>query len=137
MWLKKYNGTATLPTVLIMATIVMEIAVGAVIVAALLNGAAYNRRLSSQALEMARTGAQDALIYIGRYCSSISGCTRSYTLTIDSKVVDINIVDSGGGIVTINSVGRVNQREKKMEVIVGIDASTAEINIRSFREVPL
>lgn len=128
---------ATLPTILIMATIVMEIAVGAVVIAVMLNSSSFNRKVSSEALELARTGVQDGLIYVNRFCSSVSGCTHSYTLTLGENTVDVDIVDGGGGIVTITSTGHVGTRAKRVQAIVGIDASTAQVQMRSYEEVAL
>jgi hypothetical protein len=132
---KARAGGATLPTILIMATIIMQIAVGSVIIAAILNNASYNRRVSAEALELARTGVNDALMYIQRNCSFTSGCTHSYTFTEGNGTIDVDITDGGGGVVTVGSSGTINDRGKKLEAVVGIDAITAEVHIQSIKEV--
>jgi len=131
------HGGAALPTILIMATVVIELAVGAVVVATMLNNTASNRRLSMEALQAARGGAQDALVYVQRYCSSSSGCVKTYDMTVGSRTAHVEITDAGGGLVTITSTGDANLRKKRVQVEVGIDSITAEMRIRSFKEVPL
>lgn len=134
---KDQRGGAALPTILIMATVVIELAVGAVVVATMLNSTVANKRLSIEALEAARGGAQDGLLYVQRYCSSSSGCVRTYDLTVGTRNAHVEITDAGGGLVTITSTGDANTRQKRIQVEVGIDAVTSEVRVRSFKEVPL
>ncbi len=73
------GGVATLPTVLMISGIVMEIAIAGAIIATLLSNAAFSDRLSAEGLSMARAGAQDAIIKVVRHknCDTVgnpSGC---------------------------------------------------------------
>lgn len=133
----KEQGAAALPTILIMATVVIELAVGAVVVASMLSNTASNRKLSIEALGAARAGAQDGLLYIQRHCSDSSGCARTYDLAVGSRTTHVEIVDGGGGIVTITSTGDAKLKKKRIVVEVGIDATTTQTHIRSFKEVAL
>lgn len=134
------SGVATLPVILLISGIVMELAVAGVIVSALLTNTVFNSRLSAEALAVARAGAQDAIVKIIRYknCNASScGGPVPYTITIGSRTAVVSIVDNLNNTLTVKSEGTAVTRKKKIEAVVGVDASSGKVSVLSFEEVSL
>lgn len=157
----KQSGVATLPTVLIISGIVMEIAIAGTIIATLLSNAAFSDRLSAEALAMARAGAQDGIMKVVRYknCTTSGtpgNCPGSSTTTCEfwtncdiltfgsnrtaevwvSSRTEVPPVNSGIYQTVISSVGTAVARRKKVEVKVVVDVN-GRVQVQSFKEVPL
>lgn len=135
---KRQSGVATLPTVIILSAIILEVAVAAVTIAAALASSANNQRLASQALSDARTGADDAFMRIVRNknCPNAVGCPSSYSITIDSSdTANVTISSNGQGVITVVSEGVSSNRRRKLQMLVGVDSSTGLANIESIQEI--
>lgn len=135
------SGGATLPVVLIVSAIIMEIAITSVLVANVFGNTTFNMRLSHEALATAEAGANDGIIKVIRYCPigtvAGTGCTPSpYTITVGARTATVIIRDdpdgSGNKIVIASStiLGRV----KRVEVRLSINQTTGETDIKSFKE---
>ena len=148
----KQSGAATLPVILLISGIVIELAIAGVVVSALLTNTIFSSRLSAEALAAARAGAQDAIIRIIRYknCPGPDGCPSSYCLngaldyptctangTIAGPTTSVTMSNSGSGIITVTSIGTAVTRKKKVEAVVGVDTSSGKISILSLEEVSL
>jgi hypothetical protein len=134
----KAGGAATLPTVILMSAIVIEIAVAGVVIASALNSTAYSQRLSARALAAAKVGTDDAFMRIVRYksCPGASGCPSSYNIQVDTNVTAaVTMSNNGQGVITVNSVGTAFTRQKKMQMIVGVDSNTGLVSLQSLQEV--
>ncbi len=148
----KQSGAATLPVILLISGIVIELAIAGVVVSALLTNTVFSSRLSAEALAAARAGAQDAIVRIIRYknCPGLDGCPSSYCLngasdypictaggTITGPTTSVTMSNSGSGIITVTSVGTAITRKKKVEAVVGVDPNSGKISVISFGEIPL
>lgn len=134
------SGVATLPVILLISGIVIELAIAGVVVSALLSNTVFSSRLTAEALSAARAGAQDAIVKIMRYknCNASScGGSVPYTITFGSRTADVSLVDNGDSTLTVSSVGTASTRKKKIEAVVGVDPSSGKINVLSFEEIPL
>ena len=137
------RGAATLPVVLIVSAIIMEIAITSVIVSSIFGGATLNNRLASEALSTAQAGASDGIIRVLRYCpiGSIAGtiCASPYEVVVENRTADVIIKDdpgppSGSGNKIIISSSTILNRVKRVEVKLSIDQITGKTDIRSFKE---
>lgn len=140
--MKSNKGVATLPVVLLISSIVIELAIAGVVLGAFLSNTVFSSKLSSEALAAARAGAQDAIIKIIRYknCNASScGGAVPYTITVGSRSTAlVSLVDNLDGTLTINSEGTAFlTRKKKIQARVGVDSNSGKISILSFGEVPL
>lgn len=135
----RVKGAVTLPVFLIITLIVTELALAGVITANALNNTLFGERLAIEASQAARAGAQDAIMRVIRNCP-LSNCSpSSYSLSVGSRSsstvsISRNVVS---GDITITSTGSSFTRRKKMEVILGVDETTGQAKIQSFREVAL
>lgn len=133
------SGAATLPVVLLMSAIVVELAVLGIVLATVFGNTIFSGRLASEALGAARAGADDAIrrVILYQNCPS-TGCPASYSVTVGSRsTADVTIVSGGGGIITVDSVGVSSLRKKKIEAVLGVDSSTGKVNIRSYKEISI
>ncbi len=134
----KTRGSATLPTVIMMSIIVIEVAIAGVVIASALNATAYSQRLSAQALAAAKVGTDDAFMRIVRYksCPGAGGCPSPYTIQIDTNdSATVTMSNNGLGVITVTSVGTALTRQKKLQMVVGVDSNTGLVSLQSFQEI--
>jgi len=136
----KTGGAATLPTVILMSAIIIEIAVAGVVIASALNSTTYSQRLSAQALAAAKAGTDDAFMRIVRYkgCASGCPCTVSTPCSIQvgaNTTATVTMSDNGQGVITVNSVGTALTRQKKLQMVVGVDSNTGLVSLQSLQEI--
>jgi len=146
------SGAATLPTIILMSAIIVEITVAGVVIASALNNSIYSQRVAAQALSAAKAGTDDAFMRVVRYksCPSGSGggCPSTYCLngvgdyptctaggTISGPTAAVTMSNDGNGVITVNSTGTVSGRKKKLQMIIGVDSNTGLVGIQSIQEV--
>lgn len=136
----RINGSATLPTVILMSAIIIEVAVAGVVIASALSNTAYNQRLSAMALAAARVGTDDAFMRIVRYknCPGAGGCPASYNIQVDANdSAAVTMSNNGQGVITVISTGTSLNRQKKMQMIVGVDSVSGLVSVQSLQEVAI
>jgi len=134
------SGVATLPVILLISCIVIELAIAGVVISALLSNTIFSSRLSAEALAAARAGAQDAIVKIIRYknCNATScGGPVPYTITLGSRTALVSLVDNLNDTLTVTSVGTAVTRKKQIKAVVGVDPVSGKISVVSFEEVSL
>lgn len=130
------RGIAALPSVLIIGGIIVQIAVVGAFLSYLFASAGYGTRLASEALNAARAGAQDAMMRVARdktfssdgYTVTTNGRDATVVVTRDSPVA---------GQDTILSTATALTRQKKIEIILEVDATTGQLEVLSFGEVAI
>lgn len=133
------KGVSALPTILLISSIIVEISVALALLSNALVNTRFSERLTAEALLTARSGAQDAILRIERYknCPSSPNCPGTYSLSVGSNTADVTITNDSAGRITVMSTGIAKNRQKKVEVILGVDTVTGETELQSFNEVPL
>ena len=129
------TGAMAFLAIVITAGVIMEVAVAVVIVAVSISSINRNTKLGAEAYYVARSGANDAILRIIRYCPGAS-CVASYLLSVGSKTANIDICVSGSTY-TVKSVGASSLRKKEIKVVATGDATTGEVFVQSFGEVAL
>ncbi len=145
--LQAIRGAATLPVVLIVSAIIMEVAITSVLIANIFGNTTFNSRIASESLATAEAGANDAIIKVVRYCpiGSVglpgnSGCASPYSLAVDTRTAVVLIKDEldGAGQPTGNKIvissSTILNRVKRVEAKLAIDQLTGATDIKSFKE---
>lgn len=134
------RGIATLPTILLLSGILMELAIAGTVLAVVLNNTASSRRLATEALAAARAGAQDAIMKVSRdnSFSDLLGYSLDVTDRASAQITVTPTCDVDGNCKDeVVSIGTVTSRKKKIVAVLGIDKDTGRVRIQSFEEVPL
>ena len=138
------TGAVTLPAVLMISAIIMEVALVAVIISSTLVSSTNREKLSSESIKAAQAGIQDATIRVVRYCSlanDSSHCPGFYSIDIGSRTVDVTIDDrvtvEDNFTRIITATGRADLVRKKLEALLNINGETGEVGTQYVKEIPL
>lgn len=133
------KGVVLLPVFLLVTLIVFEVALAGVIAANALNNTFFGERLSVEALQAARAGAQDAILTVIRKCPLSDCLTTSYSIPVGSRsTADVIISrDVVSGNINITSTGKAFTRNKKVEALLVVDQISGQVKVQSFKEVAL
>lgn len=146
-FIKNEQGVATLPTVLMIGGIIMELAVAGVVVGYAFTESGSGMRLSTEALFAARAGVDDAVYRIIRgdyepsYTVIVTGVAgarseRKADIVIEKDPADLGSCDIlWGCYFRIRSTGRAVSRMRKMEAVLSVDSNTREIRVRYLKEI--
>ncbi len=141
---KCISGMAALPTILLIAGIVIQIVATGAILAFSFSAGGFGVLLSTKALFGARAGVDDAIhrIINNNYTSpySISTIMGAYTIITDITIERDPIIPCAvawGCRYRIHSTGRAIFRQRRVEVILAVDPNTREIRRESFREIEI
>ena len=136
------SGVSTLPTMLLLGGIIIEIAIAIAFLTYYFNTLNYASRLSAEALETARAGVQDAIIKVVRDkdCPNVS-CPSPYTVeTSNGRTATVSICKdtcSGAGKTQVISTASALNRQKKIQAILSVDPVTGQVAVDSLQEAPL
>ncbi len=141
----KVVAAATLPVVLLVGGLVVQIGIAGAFIAYFLSQSGFGVKLSEEALAAARAGIQDATIRIIR---SGSSAPDSYTLTIGNRSAQIAIckekrtVSSAcdtamTGKYEITSLGQAFTKRRQVRAILYVDSATGEVKLESERETAI
>lgn len=131
-------GISTLPVVLVMTSIILEVVVAGVIVSSLLSNNMADEQASLTALEVAKGGADDAIIRINLYfdCPNATYCPSTYTLGIGSGEACVTISETVlDQEITVRSRGTVQRRERFVKAVVEIIPLESSTKIRELKEI--
>jgi hypothetical protein len=136
---KSKVGAATLPVVLLIGGLIVEIGIAGAFMAYYLAQSGLGVKLSEEALAAARTGIQDAKIRIVRNKSFIPD-PNPYTLTVGNRTVQITTCKdscAGTGKFQITSLGIALTKRRQVQAIVSVDSLTGEVKIESEKETAI
>jgi len=131
------KGVSALPTILLVSGIIMEVVIAGLVVSQLFSNSLLSEQLATEALEVAKSGAQDAVNRVTSYinCPDAVYCPSTYTVTVGSRSACVNIGSISSEIMTIYSKGTAFTREKTVEAVLGISTSEAAVTVHSFKEI--
>ena len=143
---KYINGVAALPTMLLIGGIIVEISIAGAFISYLFSQSIFGVKLSEEALSLAQSGIQDAIIKIIRNKDFSS--TSGYDITIANKTAHIvvckgsksvngncNIQDNGKSEIT--SMGSILLKKRKLRATVNINSNTGEVKLESINEIAI
>lgn len=144
----KVKAVATLPVVLLIGGLIVEIGIAGAFMAYYLAQSGLGVKLSEEALAAARAGIQDAKIRIvrnknlGYTTSTLIVGNRDSKITIckDAKTVS-SACDTPGADMDnkyeITSLGAALTKRRQVRAIVSVDNLTGEVKVESEKEVAI
>lgn len=138
--LKNKNGIIALPTILVMSSVIIDVAVIVTLGIIFLNNSDYGVRLSNEALAAAKAGVQDGLMKLAR--DKNFDASTPYTLTVDDRTVSVTVcggTEACGGANNhkISAEATAFTKKKKVEAVVTVNAATGIIYLQSLKEVSI
>lgn len=139
----KIKAVATLPVILLIGGLVVEIGISGVFIAYYLAQSGLGLKLSEEALAAARAGIQDAKIRIVRSKSFVPG---SYTLNTGNRSAQIIVCKEMKTVSTacdtpmtgkyeITSLGTALTKRRQVRAIISINSITGKTSVESEKEV--
>lgn len=137
---KENKGVTVLPVVLLIGGIIVEIGIAGGLIAFYSLQSNMGIKTANEALGMARSGIEDAIMKIVRD-KNISMTTT--TVALGGGSADVSIIRDipSAGKDTITSIGKmgigVNEKKRKLQSVVNVDIITGELRVEWLREIPL
>lgn len=131
--LKDARGVSTLPIILLLGGMIMEIAVALALLTYYFNNTNFSIRLSAEALETAKAGIEDAIIKVIRD-KNFSG---NYPLEIEGRVADITVCRHAcvAGKTEILAVASAFNKQKKLKAILDVKEDNGKVLVESVKEM--
>ncbi len=140
-------AAATLPMVLLVGGLVVEIAIAGAFIAYFLSQSGFGVKLSAEALAAAKAGIQDAKMRIVRNKNFIPS-PNPYTLTIGNNSAQITVCKELKTVSTacdtamtgkfeITSLGMAFTKRRQVQAILYVASTTAEVKLESEKEIAL
>ncbi|MDD5710877.1 MAG: hypothetical protein PHV43_02130 [Candidatus Colwellbacteria bacterium] len=132
------RGVSALVIVLVMTAIVLEVTVASLVVTRLLGNNMADEQASLEALELAKGGAEDAIIRVSHYinCPNSTYCPGIYAFTVGSGNVCVNIVETvANQEITIYSRGTIQDKQKFVQAVLGVMPSDASVEVKMLKEI--
>ncbi len=146
-----FNGAAAITIILIIAAIVAEIAIAALVSSYFSSQGQLGERIVYNASFAAQSGIDDAILKIARnknfnpslippyqnpYTISVNGATAQITVCISSVTVNTKCDTSApAGTYEITSLGSVLNKNVKMRALLYVNPSNGSINIQYEKEI--
>jgi hypothetical protein len=134
------RGVAVLPLVIISSFIILVIGTAVAFVTFFENQTAFSARKAGEALAAAQAGVNDAMQKIV-YNRSYSG---SYDLAVNSASSTVTVTkneDCAGAFMgktfTVDSLGSVQNRQRKIRAVVSADCDSGQVTVVSIREIEI
>jgi hypothetical protein len=140
------RGFASLPVVLLLGGIIIEITIAGALIFYYINGNVFGNRLATQAAAAARAGVDDAfmrIIYNPSCGNDEANCPGTYTLTAGTAAAEVTICkDTCSGLPAgashkITAIGTA--QNKKHEIVAFINAieNLPLVTLVSMTDTPL
>lgn len=135
-------GQMTLPFILLVSGIIVEIAIAGSFVAYFLSTSGYGERLATRANAVASSGIRDALVRISqnKEFTSVS-CVDpyAYSFQVGQDSVTVNVCrttdfESTKYTYTVDSFGYAGTRQKRLSARILVDKVTGHVQLESISE---
>lgn len=139
---RKDVGQMTLPFILLVSGIIVEIAIAGSFVAYFLSTSGYGERLSVRANAAAYSGIRDATLRISQNKEFVSNaCTApfTYSVTVGSDATSVSVCrttdeTNGRYAYVVQSIGTAGSRQKKLNTQLSVDMVTGRVQLESIEE---
>lgn len=139
-------GIASLPVVLLLGIIMVEIGIAGTLLLSYLNTSVYGVRLSNDAFAAARSGIDDAVLKIiyDKNCGSNIDCPSTpYTFSTPNASAEVTICASdcaGSPAIGVDqkriiSIGSALTKVKRLVALVTVSSTTGLVTIDSLTEI--
>jgi hypothetical protein len=138
------KGIASLPAIMLMGAIIVEIAIASMFLLTYLNNSVYGTRLANQAFIAARTGINDG---ISRLILDKNLDRQSYSIVTAGATADVLVCkeiffycDGSATISTgkhqIVSTGRALTRKHRVVALITVSSTTGLVTVDSIKDQP-
>lgn len=130
----------TLPFVLLIGGIIVEVAIAGAFVTYFLSSSGYGERLSIRAAAAAESGIRDAMLKItqNKEFVPIDGQGTPYTVMQDNNdfalVSFSRTTQSGTYRYVVVSIGTAVSRQKKFSAVISVNGTTGQVELESIKE---
>ncbi|MDP2704731.1 MAG: hypothetical protein Q8P01_06055 [bacterium] len=136
--IQRSAGQVTLPFILLVGGIIIEIALAGVFASYFLSTGNLGEKLAARASAAAHSGMEDA---IGKITQNKELGNASYTLDIGNEKAELEIskvedAATGSYTYTIESRGIAGNRRKKLRGKIVVEKVTGKVALQSLEEVP-
>lgn len=139
------RGQITLPFVLLISGIIVEIAIAGSFVTYFLSTSGYGDRLAERASIAAHSGIRDALQRIANnkeFSNAPCAAPYAYSITFDSDSAAVSVCRTADAasnkyVYTISSIGTAVSRQKKFVATLLVDQTTGRVYLESTVEQPI
>ena len=125
--MKKRTGIASLPVILLLGGIIIEIGIAGAFLLVYLNNSLYGTRLANQALEAAHSGVNDAIL---RIIVDKDLTADSYELQVGNTQATVTIADN-----IVTSVGQAFTKQHRLVATLTVSSTTGLVAIESIQEI--
>ena len=130
----KVRGLASLPAILLLGGVIVEISIAGLLLLFYLNNSIYGSRLADEALAVAQSGINDTIVQVilNKDLPSIT----NDTLPVGNGTATTNM--SPGATTdkkVITTTGVVATRKRTIQAIVTVDEITGRVTIDSIKEL--
>lgn len=135
----KSSGVSTLPTMLLLGGIIIEIAVAIAFLTYYFNITNFATRLSAEALATAKAGLDDGIIKLVRDKNFSSA---GYTVAVGNRSTNVEICNVtcpglGADKAKVTSTATAINKKRKLEAVLTIDTVTGKVAVDSIQDVPI
>lgn len=134
----------TLPFVLLIGGIIVEVAIAGAFVTYFLSSSGYGERLSIRAAAAAESGIRDAMVKITQNKDFLPDAGQtSYSISVSGDTNDTALVSasrstaSGKYLYVVESLGTAVSRQKKYRARIFVDSITGRVELESITDVPI
>lgn len=141
---KNNSGVSTLPTMLLLGSIIIEIVIAMAFLTYYFNTLNFSSRLASESLETARAGAQDGInkvildknaYFVPAYqVTTSSGRTANVTITRPNPCSS-DFVATPTGTTQIDSTATVFNKNRTIRAVVQVDCLSGQVGVTSLSEL--
>ena len=143
----KVIAAATLPVVLLVGGLIVEIGIAGAFIAYFLSQSGFGVKLSAEALAAAKAGIKDAKMRIVRDKNFIPS-PNPYTLTIGNNSAQITVCKELKTVSTacdtamvgkfeVTSLGMAFTKRRQVKAILYVDSTTGEMKLESEKEIAI
>lgn len=137
--LRNKKGIASLPAILLLGGIIIEIGIAGAFLLFYLNTNVYGARLTNEATLAAQSGIQDAVLRLTLDSTWTGG---SYSIAVGSRTADIDVCKAtcpvaspvGIGRYYVVSTGNALTRRSRLVAVISVDDVTGLVGIESIKE---
>lgn len=135
------DGQMTLPFVLLIGGIIVQVAIAGAFVTYFLSNSGYGERLSVRAAASAESGIRDAMVKITQNKEFLSdGGNTSYSVSVSNETNDTALITvmretaNGKYLYTVTSLGTAVSRQKKYTARIFVTPITGQVELESIQE---
>ena len=147
---KRNRGAAALITIVLVGSVIMDIAIVGLFVIFFLSQSTFGAQASAEALSASRAGIQDAMIKIVRGTGSVSYilpvCTRTAQVAICNGFAASTTAPGGCGSAQLPtfgntykyallSLGSAGTKLRELDAVLSVDQTTGQVQVESIEEV--